>query len=91
MTMNDEFEPWEFIADNLPGYYGRDDVALCDDLARLVDDEFDPADPHDSARRAALLEEFGDEARAALHMRYISCRLFIEAYENYMRQHHGKA
>lgn len=87
--MNDEFEPWEFIADNLPGYYGRDDVALCDDLARLVDGEFDPDSPHDSARREALLAEFGDEARAALYMRCLSCRLFIEAYENYTNENYN--
>lgn len=33
---------WEFVAEYYPNYYSSDDIALADDLHKIIHDEIDP-------------------------------------------------
>lgn len=84
MEKMNEFSEWEFIESNLPDYSWNEDVALSNDLSKYIHGEFNEDDPHDCRRLGVIMSEFGTKEEAEMYMRYIDCKLYVRAYENWV-------
>ncbi len=73
------FDKWEFIAEWLPDYYQNDDVAYSNDLDCYIHGE------SENSQFERLQKEFPEVADAIEEQRKVDSRLFIEAYQNYVK------
>lgn len=69
-------EIWDFIEENLPGYYHRDDVLRQSELQLLVDG-------HESSITGLTVEEAGAE------LEKLTLHFCLEAIQSYMKQDGG--